>query len=593
MRSKQRGVFLIGATIAVAVVGILVAFWGQHQMQQMRIEKGERVGESLKVLGNHVQDFMVKHHGDIKALFLQREGASRKIAESGIELTRRYDVWLRAKTISDLTVEKLIRLTGAKGTGSSPPLAGAEYRIVVYSTNCADKTEPCDIDAVTYLTAPIKSTYSNGADWVASGAALAKLGVLGGISRQGDPNVFRFLDGNGPVINTVRNPERPAIAGLLAMRGGYQTSAQDAFLRRDGTREMQGDLNLSGNNIVNAKQITNVELVDVEKMTAKTITATENIHSDGQISAKGIFSSDGATITGKLEVKNQGVHADGEIRAQGELRSEAGVVRLKGAVGGSCSDRGIGLDEQGRVMSCQSGTWTLGALPKDSTEVSEDIRSEIVKGYVPWDVASITVNNYRDFKARCESTTTTEIPNGFACQLDVVKNYCEQIPRLRQRTFIGNGRRDVSFEIPPSDGQNGSIAGGIYKITCLTPRGAPVQLVYRAANSTGAQAFDSVRPATEEDLRRLIVRSRLPQVKSIKLFEEFRCALGDAGHIYNLDEDKDGPWDYCEMASDEAKYQCDWPNQMRDLYRDIDSGAWKFRLKQRGGGVKCVKFAEQ
>lgn len=652
MRSKQRGVFLIGATIAVAVVGILVAFWGQHQMQQKRIEKGERVGESLKVLGNHVQDFMVKHHGDIKALLARGDGARGKMAESDVELTQRYDAWLRAKTISNLTAEKLIQLMGAKGIGTSPPLAGAEYRIVVYSTNCADVKAPCDIDAVTYLTAPIKSTYSKDTDWVASGAALAKLGVLGGVSRQGDPNVFRFLDGNGSVINTVPNPERPAIAGLLAMRGGYQTSAQDAFLRRDGTRPMEGALNMNGKDIVGAKRITNVELVDVKTLTASTIAASQklvvgfesrqkgdyddqritnaqsgvisegdiyskgnveagntmraktitaetinttgNIHSDGQISADRTLSANGATITGQLEVKEHGVIADREIRAKGELRSDAGVVRLNGKVGGSCWERGIGLDEQGRVMSCQSGTWTLGALPKDSTEVSEDIRNEIVKGYVPWDVATITVNKSPDFKANCESTTTMQIPSGFACQLDVVKNYCEQTPRLNQITFKWNGRSSVGFEIPPSNGQNGSISGGIYKITCLTPRGDRSRLIYRTVGGMGGvRPFDSFRPATEEELRNLIMRSRQPQVASIALIEERRCWVGDAGGVYNLDKMDGGPWDYCELVPDRVGDHCELPNQMREVFRDIDTGAWKFRLKQRSGGVKCVKFAKQ
>lgn len=88
------------------------------------------------------------------------------------------------------------------------------------------------------------------------------------------------------------------------------------------------------------------------------------------------------------------------------------------------------------------------------------------------------------------------------------------------------------------------------------------------------------------------MHARQPGIAAIGLFEKYRCSTwnDDAGYVYNIDAEAGGPWDHCEMAPDESKYGCSWANQRRDFYRDPDTGAWMLRLKERGAGVKCVKF---
>ncbi|WP_087721940.1 hypothetical protein [Pandoraea sp. PE-S2T-3] len=674
MRSKQRGVFLIGATIAVAVVGLLIAFWGRHQMQQMRIEKGERVGEALKVLGNHVQDFMVQHHGEIKTLFGGKDPRiTLKIPAGEITLTRKFNGYFQATTIEDLTVEKLIRATGAKGIGASPPLPGAQYHIVVYSDNCADEKQPCDINAVTYLSAPIKSTYSTEPDWVASGAALTKLGVLGGISRHEAPGTFRFLDGNGTVVNTVQNPAQPAVAGLIAMRGGYQTSAQDVFLRRDGTRAMEGDLKMGDKDIVGARNISATERVttssvfatknlvagyskdkhdeliktmdggviaeggiysgknvvavgevsaDGDVHTKKSVRADADVKAIGNVSAGGTLIGNGATINGTLSVAGTGasvklgevtigsdqrsmtvrndVWGYGDVWAAGKLWSERGVIQLDGKVGGTCKERGIGLNADGRVMSCQNGTWQLGSVPKDPSEVPKDVRDKIERdgqlGYASWDVVH---GSFTGSRPDCHSPVYMEIWNGFACQINVTKNYCKQPPRLVRGSdwAYGNSTGTKTFEIPLNDSEGG-VGGADFELTCLAPKGQGVDYLLTDGKSRGGGELSQryagwTRPANERDLDRLILRDRQPRVASIRFIEKFRCSSwgGDSGYVYNLDAEAGGPWDHCEMVADEDKYGCSWPNQMRDFYRDKKTGAWSLRLKERGAGITCVKFA--
>ncbi|VVD61306.1 hypothetical protein PIN31115_00109 [Pandoraea iniqua] len=675
MRSKQRGVFLIGATIAVAILGLLIAFWGRHQMQQMRIEKGERIGEALKVLGHHVQDFMVQHHGEIKTLFGGKDPRiTLKIPAGEITLTRRFNGYFQATTIEDLTVDKLIRATGAKGIGASPPLSGAQYHIVVYSDNCADEKQPCDINAVTYLSAPIKSTYSTEPDWVASGAALTKLGALGGISRHDAPGTFRFLDGNGTVVNTVQNPAQPAVAGLLAMRGGYQTSAQDAFLRRDGTRAMTGDLNMAGPNgskdIVGARNISATERVtassvfatknlvagyskdkhdeliktmdggviaeggiysgknvvavgevsaDGDVHTKKSVRADVDVKAKGNVLAGGTLTANGATINGTLSVTGTGasvklgevtigsdqrsmtvrndVWGYGDVWAAGKLWSERGVIQLDGKVGGTCKERGIGLNADGRVMSCQNGTWQLGSAPKDPSEIPDDLREKIENGgrvgYVRWELVSGTFNAFKAFKPDCGSSTKVEVYNGFACQIDVLKNYCARPPQLVQRA---QEHTTLTYELPAAGNEGGGIGGAVFSLTCLTRDAHSVMLKYMGGGNVAYtklldKSYAKRKAAAEMDLADLIASSRQPALAANVLIEKYRCWIGDGGETYNLDDEAGGPWDYCEMAADERKYHCDQPNQIRDLYRDANTGSWMMRIKQRSAGAKCIKFA--
>ncbi|MDA6200858.1 shufflon protein, partial [Escherichia coli] len=46
------------------------------------------------------------------------------------------------------------------------------------------------------------------------------------------------------------------MAGQLTYRVGYNSALYSVFLRRDGTLPMTGELNMGGNNISNAKDIT-------------------------------------------------------------------------------------------------------------------------------------------------------------------------------------------------------------------------------------------------------------------------------------------------------------------------------------------------
>ncbi|GAB3630389.1 hypothetical protein GCM10027419_52460 [Pandoraea terrae] len=513
---------MVGAAIAVAVVGMLITFWGAQQARHMRIEKGAVVGEALKVLGRHVQGFVVQHHGDIKKLFLSNPGT--RISMGGLEMSAKTTDL--GKTIAGLTAESVIRVMGAKGIGASPPLAGAQYQIYVYSDNCADDNSKCDINSVTYLSAPIRSTYAAEPDFVASGVAVKKIGALGGISHKDEKNgvYFRFRDGNGIVPIKVPSPD-PEV-GLIAVRGGNQISVQDVFMRRDGTRPMLGNLNMEErkgkhHNIAGAGDITGIGTLSMkqlsasqrviagytgddsvppkygsasivakgliagrdikveERLTTKNLTVTgtvkktlttESINAEGTIHAK---KGPGTSAGGNLEADGN-IKADGNISSRGTVTIGSGQLHMgkQFSPGSWCTGHSIGLSFEGLLMACQNNQW----------RVAEGQRGE-------------------------------------------------------------TGERGAQ-------GARGE-------------RGAPGEKGDRGDRGP-------MGPRAE--------------VKVARTYTWYRndCNPGSAGEVYNL-----GRWDYCDTV--QSMRACALPNQDRRVWRE-DNGEWTFRIKQVSGVAYCQNF---
>lgn len=396
MRRKQSGIFLISAGIAVAVTGMLITFWGVNYTRQLRVERAERIGESLKIMGEATQSFAVTYHDRLNKLFEKGE----PFAVGDVQFTRE---GAAPRVVGNLTAENLIKVMNVRGAASRPPNGMGEYAIRVYE-DCVDNR--CDIKTLVYLTQPIKRAYSDAPDFDAAATAMRKIGALGGMSRQDAPDQFRFLDNNGSESVVVNPAAQP---GLIAVRGGYQTSAMDTLLSLDGRKSMTGNLNLedrngrangaatrhnivgagniegsgalamdslavnsariagtldlssdkkdddqaAGSSIVGAGDITGSGTLSMAGIKAK------NANVDGEVSAGILRASQGIAVGEQLRLKDNNITGAESVKANrvesGALKSTEGVVELGTSIsGGACTGMGIGVDAQGRVMSCQS-----------------------------------------------------------------------------------------------------------------------------------------------------------------------------------------------------------------------------------------------
>ncbi|MCE4061499.1 hypothetical protein LXM60_14935 [Pandoraea sputorum] len=432
MRKAQSGVFLISAAIAVAVVSLLISFWGLNYSRQLRIEKAERIGEALKVMGDKVQSFVVEHHDKIDALL--RDPRKTFVVE-GVRFERGTDAQSRPY-LTNLSAITLLKATRATGIGDRPPGNVGAYGIHVYH-ECKPGTSVCNVDTLTYIDKPMARRYSSEPDMDAAGMVARKIGVLGGVSLVEGQHDFRFIGTDGE-FGTVANPKK--VAGLVAMRGGYSTVAHDVLVRRDGSQYMTGPLNFEQPDGTNPSK--KHDIVGVGTVTASAVEASKLTVTGGDISTTGRMQANGATISGELnlssDVSNPNTYNDivgakdikgsGQLHMQGmtiagdakvgklnstggatlggpldmsdkdikkagrveadTLRAEEGVVELqKGSVQGQeCKVWGMARDGDGRLLSCQRNApgsnywvWKLASTPGSVKEVPVEIVKEIIR----------------------------------------------------------------------------------------------------------------------------------------------------------------------------------------------------------------------
>ncbi|MCA7000042.1 shufflon system plasmid conjugative transfer pilus tip adhesin PilV [Dickeya solani] len=198
-------------------------------------------------------------------------------------------------------------------------------------------------------------------------------------------------------------------AGLLAYRVGYDSSMYSVYLRRDGTLPMTGDLNMGGQNIYNAQNITAAGITTSEALKSMgetqvgtTITVGGNANIGGDITASGnIFSTHTITANGSISTgdslyarnsiytgsesstkaymnKDGNIYGsgnaqlDGNINANGNINSYSQItasqrlttgefLQINGVanVGWGCSPNGLqGRAVNGNILSCVDGVWT-------------------------------------------------------------------------------------------------------------------------------------------------------------------------------------------------------------------------------------------
>ncbi|VVD97816.1 hypothetical protein PPN31114_01957 [Pandoraea pneumonica] len=382
MQSRQKGVFLIGATIAVAVVGVLLTFWMNQQMHDMRMQKAESVGASLKVIGDGVQSFIVKYHGEIDSALNSADPVP--IANAGdmgaIEFTKDKDGYQGQMLLlgsKPLSAEHIIRIMKLPGIGDKPPaLPDARYVVRIFQP-----PNSRDIRGVVYIDQTITRTYGHRTDWNAVSTAVRKIGVHGGFSKDDDPGDFTFPQtptGSTTTPNRLPNPLHRA--GLLAVRVGYLLSPMNSYLRRDGTQPMTGKLDMRENDIANVKEIIGakqgLKLTGAIEATS-TIAAKDNITSgknliaygksppDG-MSRDGVETKDGVIAAAKgvwsyadVNVKNGGsVRVGDDPLRQTELNPSTLTLGEPINPSQACRVNGqIGRDAGGTFYACQHGSW--------------------------------------------------------------------------------------------------------------------------------------------------------------------------------------------------------------------------------------------
>nr|WP_309393714.1 hypothetical protein [Pandoraea sp.] len=294
-----------------------------------------------------------------------------------------------------------------------------EYAVRVYRVCDAGSTTSCRIDTLTYLTEPIKKTYSSDPDFNLAAVAAKQMGAYGGLSTVENAGEFRFI-GQAEGALPVGNPL--AVPGLIAMRGGSQTKDLNIAMVRDGSRGATGPLkmyspdangglvrqNIEGVADINSEGTISARNVVTgaasvkgrldltsgtdEKPVFNNIVGAGNIEGKGELKMASASvgaltaTTDGATLTGTLDLQNNDIESAKSLSADKvsaeklesrDLKSKSGVVELGDSVtaGEVCDVWGLGRDTAGRILSCQSDgnawRWTLAMHTPTVPEVKK------------------------------------------------------------------------------------------------------------------------------------------------------------------------------------------------------------------------------
>ncbi|MFL9611180.1 hypothetical protein ACKF11_13950 [Methylobacillus sp. Pita2] len=221
--SKQQGFTLVEVGIVLIIMTLMVALKIREDAQELRMALAKSQGEQMKVAGKGLYNYALANFNAIV------DGT----AVAGVANTH-------APTVAEL------KTLGYMESGfNANTFYGGTYNFTI-NKSPATCTTDCNIAGLAYTSTPMRDPIDNQVDATLLGQAINAIGADGGGSTR-TPAAINGKAGGW----TSANPAG-AVTGILAMRVG-EGSALDlsAYLRRDGTRPMTGNLNMGNQSIEN------------------------------------------------------------------------------------------------------------------------------------------------------------------------------------------------------------------------------------------------------------------------------------------------------------------------------------------------------
>lgn len=244
MRSKYRfirinkGFTLVELILTLAVISIISLTAFQSMNKDFENKQAMAAGEQIRNIGVGVNNYIVNHYDSISKLE-NSSGGTQDIGPRTCDPT---------KLSCEITVQTL------SNEGMLPPafinknVYGAGYKIIISRKG----TSPYwNISSLITTDKPLLVGGSVRYDLL--GKAMQEAGVDSGMTR----GLATKMDGyKGSWSATQTDYSNINNLGLLGFIAGYGSNSYSAFLRRDGTLPMTGDLNMGTKNIYGAANIT-------------------------------------------------------------------------------------------------------------------------------------------------------------------------------------------------------------------------------------------------------------------------------------------------------------------------------------------------
>lgn len=232
-----KGFSLLELTLVLGI-GTLMAFLKfQDMIHEQENLKASAAGQQIRQLGEAVNGYINIRYDKLSVL--------SNAAGNGTDPGPR--ICSTATSLCTITYQTLINEGLLPSTYVAKNSFGSDYSIQLKRTGIAPNYV---VDGIVIT----NSTWSEGAKtrYDLLGKAMQAAGIDSGMTKSNSQ-----LDGyNGSWSYLSSSYSSISKAGLLGYRVGYNSAMYSIYLRRDGTLPMTGDLNMGGNNINNAKNIT-------------------------------------------------------------------------------------------------------------------------------------------------------------------------------------------------------------------------------------------------------------------------------------------------------------------------------------------------
>ncbi len=259
----MQGVSLVSISIAIALIGIVLAMGGAWLAREAQVRQAYRIGSELKALATATERLLKDHRSDVDKAWsdAMQRGQSKGFGSRH----RRVNVNPDGQCAMQLSAGEVIahqRLTAVRAT---PPREGS-FVIRVTATGCssADHRER-PLGILVYWDRPLKTLGPGRPDSPVIAAALSAGGIHAGVSLDADPSWIRFgaAPRDASTHNAIQNPVPNSPAGIIAVRAHLPKPLDDMLMHIDGSKSMRGPLWM-GNQVIKGINELHTESVRVD-----------------------------------------------------------------------------------------------------------------------------------------------------------------------------------------------------------------------------------------------------------------------------------------------------------------------------------------
>lgn len=296
MNKNNKGFTLIELALVISI-GLGISFVSfQNMIKNQENKDAEIAGQQIKTIGNSVNNYITNKYDLISLL----SNSSNNSNDPGPRTC------YSASNSCTITLQTLINENFLPASYSSNNIFGSDYEIILKRTGTAPYYNIGGL--ITTKKAWIGNNGMPRFDLL--GKAMQSAGIDSGMNRElaikmtGYKGLWTFNNSEYSNITTL---------GQLSYIAGIGSNSYSVFLRRDGTLPMTGALNMDGNDINAAKNITANATIQ-----GTTLKSTGDTNVGGNLTTAGT-----STLTGAVTASNT-ITAAGKIRSNSYFEGQNG-----------------------------------------------------------------------------------------------------------------------------------------------------------------------------------------------------------------------------------------------------------------------------